>query len=282
MPAPIIAAVITAVVGAAVTGIGMAIEAGQRGEAQRIRQEVANKYGSEALAQLDKALVQEIPASALAGVVEDSTLRNAQLGVLRELENEYRTGGMSAADIASGRLVQQDAAATAAGQQANAEVMMARRGQQMNPALGAAMAAQSGQTAANAVGRAGMQLQADARLRALRALEGAGSLAGNIRGDDWRAMSAKAAAQDRLNEYNNEMGFRVQQYNNAMKQQDYDNRMQRLIAQGNARQGLASGYDAAGARASEGFGGLGQAVVKGGQAFASQKAYEEYLKNRGG
>lgn len=274
MPAPII---IAAAIAGAVSLIGAAIEAGQRGEAQRLRQEIADKYGNEAVAQLDQALVTEIPHSALAGVVEDRTLREAQLNTMNELRNVYDQEGMTGSDVAALRLVQQDAAQSAAQNQAGVEAMLARRGQ-AGGALSAVMAAQGGQTAANAVGRAGMQMHADARMRALRALEASGEMAGDIRSADWRSSSAKAAAQDQLNQYNNEHKFKVHAYNQGLKQQDYDNRMQRLIAQGNAKQGLAAGYDAAGARAAEGFGALGQGAVKTGQLI---QYYDDEEKKKG-
>lgn len=275
MPAPII---IGAIISAAVAGIGMAVEAGHRGEAQRIRKEVADRFGKEALAQLDQALLNEIPSSQLAGVVEDNALRDAQVRAMREFEDAYKKGGMTDSDVAALRLAQQDAAAMAGRNQKEIEASMAKRGQ-AGSGMSAALAAQAGQSAANATARAGAEMQASARLRALRSLESSANIGRGIRADDWRSASAKASAQDELNRYNNEVPFRRTQYNNSMAQQDYQFRMQRLTTQSNAELGHASGVEAAGVRANDAFAGFAQGVNSTGQYLDDIELQKQGLQN---
>ena len=109
--------------------------------------------------------------------------------------------------------------------------------------------------------RAGAEMQASARMRALQALEGMSNTARGIRADDWRSASAKAAAQDRLNEYNNEHKLKVKAFNNSVRQQRADNDWRKLVAQGNAEQGHATSIEGNAQRFNEGMGNLAQGTL---------------------
>lgn len=273
MAVPLIAAAISA----GVALIGEAIRAGKDAEAQKIRADIAAQYGPEILPQLDAVLMETIPRSELAGVVEDSALRGRGLDVLDRLEEEYRSGGMSEGDRAALGLVQRAASAEAGSANASLAQTMAARGIR-NSGLSAGLALQSSQNAANATALAGSNMAAQGRARALQALEAAGGLGRGMRADDWRAMSDKARAQDELNRFNSNAKFQTGLANNQVKQAGFANDMARRQAQANARLGEASGLQAQGADASRFWGGLGQ------MGLDTYNAYEEReaRKNRGG
>lgn len=272
MAIPIIAAAISA----GVALIGEAIRAGKDAEAQKIRADLAAQYGPEILPQLDSVLLETIPRSELANVIEDDALRGRGLDILDRLEEEYRTGGMTEGDRAALGLVQRAAAAEAGSANASLDQTMAARGIR-NSGLAAALATQSSQNATNATALAGSNMAAQGRMRAIQALEAAGGLGRGMRSDDWRAMSTKAGAQDELNRFNANAKFQTGLANNQVKQAAFNADMMRRQAQANARLGEASGLQQQGQDASRFWGGLGQ------MGLDTYNAYEEReARKRGG
>lgn len=272
MPAPLIAAAISA----GVALIGEAIRAGKDAEAQKIRADLAAQYGPEILPRLDSVLLETIPRSELAGIVEDDSLRASGRDVLAALEEEYANAGMTEGDREALSLAQRAAQNEAGSANASLAQTMAQRGIG-NSGLAAALSTQSAQNAANATALAGSNMAAQARGRALQALEAAGGLGRGIRADDWRAASAKASAQDELNRFNTNARFQTGLANNAVRQQGFSNDMARRAASDRARLGEAAGLEAQGADASRFWGGLAQAGLDTYNAYEDREA-----RKRGG
>jgi hypothetical protein len=144
-----------------------------------------------------------IDGSAFDSLSEDPATRMAQLSALSQMKEAASSGGMDlqsrvAQDQMINRSNQNDAANRAA-----ALNQMAMRGQASG---GGALAAQlsGAQSSAQANAMGGAQMASDARSRALQAMSAYGQQAGQIRGQDWSNASDKAAARDRINQFNSQ------------------------------------------------------------------------------
>ena len=239
----IIAAALSAGIGAVASLVGNLIASGDRAKAQQVREQFAAHYGDQALPQLDTVVAQKVGPTALAGIQEDPALRQTQTNTMRKLSDLYESGGMSNGDQAALELANNGANARASSDYQSLAQGLAARGQQMNPALAAAMGAQASGTAVNAVANNRYQAQADARNRALQALEQSGNMAGGIRSQDYGVASAQANAQDRINQFNATQSTNAANQNNANQLSAYQAWLQMMGQQENAINGVATGYD---------------------------------------
>lgn len=168
-------------------------------------------------------------------IKEDPALRGAQMKALQQLQDVANQGGMTAIDRArlndiNNGLNQQ--------QQARRQAMMtgaAQRGQ-MGSGLMYANMLGSEQAAAEAASQQGFNVQAEAQKRALEAMQNAGRLGGDIRGQDYGIARDRAGAQDRINQYNSELRNKMNQYNNDTLQQNMQNKMNLAGARTGLRQ----------------------------------------------
>lgn len=166
--------------------------------------------------------------SQVSQIQEDAQLREAQISALSELKKRGRAG-LTPEERAewnkSRQSVQKDLEAK--NQQIKQDLAM--RGQ---AGSGAEIAARllSSQEAADRASEEGDRISAAASARALQAISNAGSLGGDIRGQDFQIGSAKAGAADEFNRFNveNQIGREQrnvgarnmgQEYNLTNKQQ---------------------------------------------------------------
>lgn len=257
------AQLIAALIQAAISGIGMAIQTGQEQEALSLRKQMAAQFGDSILPVLDRAVAQQIGSSAYSRIVEDPSLRRTQMDTLRELENIYRNEGMSTADIAALQLQEDAVASRGLATGANISGDAARRGMG-GAGLNAASSAAAGQAATSGLAELGRGALKDARGRALQALEGGGRLAGSIRDSDYRRMSDAAAAQDRINLYDADQRNNTMLYNLGLTQQEFNNRMAQLQGKSNAQLGVASALEGNAARTGARFNTFGQQAMDAG------------------
>jgi hypothetical protein len=110
--------------------------------------------------------------------------------------------------------------------------------------LGAALAAQQGAAQANAMG--GLQAAADSRSRQLAALRDSGSLAAQVRGQDYGQASDLAGARDRVAEANTRNRQDVQGRNidrrMDARQQTINNQFRRVDGMAGARRNMSDYY----------------------------------------
>lgn len=231
-----------AIIAAAASLIGSLFGAGKDAEAAAIREQMLAQYGPEILPQLDQAVAEQNGGATLGNLTEDDSLRRKQLDALSELENVYRSEGMTSADRAAMDLAGDNVAAQAGARSAEYGQAMRQRGLQ-NSGLAAALNVQGQQTAANTLGGMSRANAVDARTRALRALESGAGLAGNIRSDDFRRQQALAEAQDRINLFNTGLRSDANNYNLGLSQQNFDNTMLLNQARTGAANGVATGYE---------------------------------------
>lgn len=248
-----IAAVIASVIGALVG-------AGQDAEAQRVRQEALDAYGPELLPHLERAEAQTIESTAFGQLQEDDSLRARQIATLAGLENVVESEGMTEADRAAAQLAYDDASGRTESSTRGIQNTMLERGQGGGPA-DFALQLQAAQGATNQAANMSRANTADARMRALRALEAGGELAGNVRGQDYRRLSDVAEAQDELNRFNAGQAAAAQAYNLGLPQQQFDNQMFMNNARANASNGVAAGYERGGQSARETGAGVGQGLI---------------------
>ena len=249
------AAIVAAVAGL----IGGLVSIGKDAEAQALRQRMADQFGPGILPHLDQAVAQHVQSAAPSAA--NDTGRSAQVDTLRELENEYQSGGMTRGDQAAydvaGRKVSQRAASDAG----NISADLARRGQ-TGSALGGVMASQSGQDSLEAL--AGLEAEAASagRGRAMSALQAKMGGAGALREGDLSV----ANATDTMNRFNAAGDMAAQMHNLAIPQQNFENTMAQRGAQNNALNGVAAGLDAQGNAIRQTAGGIGNAALSYGQA----------------
>ncbi len=133
--------------------------------------------------------------------LSDPTLRLAQMGALRQLQE---TGGAGGLDLGSRVALNQAAADTARRERGSREAILQQMAMRGAGGSGASLAAQlaNQQGAAERNAMSGEQAAADARARALAATAQSGELAGGIRGQDWGEASQRAGALDALSRFN--------------------------------------------------------------------------------
>ena len=251
--------------------IGRLVAQGDVDKANALRQKAVDQYGQNVLPQLDQQIARQQGATSYGQIQEDPTLRNAETSALSQLQDEYNQGGMTQADKSAMQLAESNAAGRAQSDYQSAANGMAARGQGNNPALMAALQSQVGASSAHAVGNMEAQSQIAARQRALQALEGSASLAGNIRGQDYRLSGDTASAQDRINQYNTSLQSGADQYNLHIPQQQYENQMGLDAARTAAMNAQANGYMASAGATEQTAAGVGNAITSGIAGYDSGK-----------
>lgn len=255
-----------ALIGAIIGLIGNLIGAGKDAEAQRIREMAAQEFGNDILPHIDKAIAQQVGKSAFETTAEDSTGRRAELDTLAQLDDAYRTGGSTNADLAAYDAARRKVSKAANSKSANASMVATARGQN-NTALGQVLAAQGSQDELEALASLDGDLANGARNRAQQALLAKGQMAGQVRGDDWRALSTKLSAADVANRFNATQRQQAELINQNLPQQQYNNRLALLQARNAARLGVAQGLEKQGADARQTAGGLGQGAISFGSSW---------------
>ncbi len=240
--------------------IGALIGSGEDAKAQQVRQDALDAYGPELLPHLEKAEAQELEGTAFSQLQEDGSLRSRQLQTLAGLENVVKNEGMTEADRAANQLAFNDASGRTESVTRGIENSMAQRGQTGGPA-DYALKLQAAQGSTNQAANMARANTGDARMRALRALESGGNLAGEVRGQDYRRLSDLAEAQDHSNQFNAGQRGAAQAYNLGIPQQEFDNEMLMNNARANASNGVAAGYERSGAAARETAAGVGQGFI---------------------
>ena len=237
--------------------IGLAMAQGNYEEAKRLQ-----ALGLEQLKGLDPESIGRIRAemgeSAFKNLTEPVEGRAAQLRALQRLE-AMSTGDDPESAAAYAR-AQAEAAANERGVRMAALQRLAQRG--VGATSGLALAAQqdAAQASTQTAATRDLEVAAEARRRALQAAGQITQAAGGLRGDDYRAASDRAKAQDIINQFN--AGQRLRQgeslYGAQERQADrlydaYGNQAKREEEEGGRKvatatamgKGLGAGGDAA-------------------------------------
>ncbi len=175
---------------------------------QQMGREAPNYYqDAPSIEQLTGRVATVDPAVGLQGdswmwdAYADQDSIDAQKAALSSLEGVYQAGGMTEADRANADMRMRRSAQAERGQREAVQSQMAQRGMGGSGAeLAGVLSAQQGMMNTNADYEA--QLQAEAQDRALRAMEGAGNLATNVRTGSWNEASTRADSQDSIDNFN--------------------------------------------------------------------------------
>ncbi len=185
-------------------------------------QQNMDEYGN-----IDPNVLKEVEAITQGGtefdkIKQDPSLRAAQMQALQQMQQVANEGGMTAIDRARLQGINNDINQQ---QQARRQAMMTQAAQrgQMGSGLMYANMLGSEQAAAEAAAQQGYQVQAEAQKRALDAMQRAGQLGGDIRGQDYGIARDRAGAQDRINQYNADLRNKMNQYNMDNRQRNYQN-----------------------------------------------------------
>lgn len=190
-------------IGGALGGlVGWLLSAKDREEEERIYEQMFaewNDINPEVRARLEETY--SLGPSAMDGVRADPTLRNNQLLAQEGLMEAGRSGGMDAGSRARLAQAQTQSARQEQGARLALQQQAQTRGQGNSlTSYATQLAAQQG--AAQRLGMESVQAAGDASERALAALAQGGTLAGQVRGQDFQEGAARATAQDRINEFN--------------------------------------------------------------------------------
>lgn len=210
--------------------VGMLGEAAAGVYATRILEDAQKKYGDVSLPTLERVTAEVIPQMQL-----DPSLRDAQSYSLGKMREGIDRGGFTIQQEAAMNRAQNMAAQRAQGEKAaNMERMAARgiggSGAELAMALGA------GQAEADRNSQAGLDIGAQAQAQWADWVRQQAALAGGMRSQDLGEQEAMAA----INRFNAGQRTGAASYNNALAQQDYNNRV------GKADRGYSFAQDRAG------------------------------------
>ena len=265
--------IFAAAIAAAAALIGAAISANQQDKANAIRAQLAQQFQNVPLPTIDKMIAQKLPPESAAAYTKVTQASQAQGDVLGKYMGEVNAQGETADDRASYMRMQNAAAGSGNSAQGAVERNMATRGLG-GSGMSFALQQQGAQGAINAANSSGVQEAADARGRYMSALQGAGQLAGQIRGQDTEALKA----QDAINEFNARQQQDADQRNQMIPQQNYDNAMSKQTAVANEGNGVAAGYERGAGQTMQTAGGIGQAAITAGAAYDQ---YGNPIKKKG-
>ncbi len=251
----------------------------QEDRARRELEKLRDEYGDIDLPEYLELAFEQLGPSALEGVQSDAQSTAAQRAALERLR-QLSQGGPDAQFDADFYDAQSRANLNESRQRAGILDRAASMGALTG---GQAMAAQlaSQQGAANRLASDSRELAAERQRRAYQALRDQGSLAGQMRGQQWGEDAQRAQARDAIARQNAALRQQTHQYNNDLRSRGYQDAMQRQ----NARAGVTG--DIAGSHRNQGryaqqFGQQSTDVVNTvGQAFTGQMEHDQYGKKGG-
>lgn len=254
--------IFAAAIAAAAALIGALVSSGQEDKANAIRQKLAAQFQDIPLPTIDKAIAQKLPPDSADRYTKMTAATQAQGDVLQKYMGEVNAQGETADDRAGYLRMQNEASGIANSAQGAVQRNMASRGL---GGSGLSFALQQGgaQNAVNAANASGVKEASDARGRYMQALQGAGQLAGQIRGQDFEGLKA----QDAINEFNARAQADADAANRAIPQQNFDNSMSKQAGVANAQNGVAAGYERSAGATRQTAGGIGQAAITAGAAY---------------
>ena len=232
---PITISLIAAGGGALLSLLGNAIAAGDEAKARQALQQIAQQYGPDYAAKIQSIHAPQLGPTAMEGLQQNQTGRNAQLKALGSLEDIVNSGGMTAGDRAA--LAEAENAAAAMLQM------------------------QAGQEGANALGSMANQAAMAAQQRRLAAIEQMGGLGGQLSQQDWNVQSDQARAHDAMSQWNANMSWQAQQERDNLE-------AQRLAGLANAQRDVAGSYRDSAQATRQAWGGAGNAVGTAGSGYA--------------
>lgn len=251
-----------AVIAAAAALIGAAIAAGNDAAARSVREKIAARFGDVALPHLDAVVAQKLPAGAAARYEEVTKSTTAQGDALSAYGDEVHARGETPEDRAAYLRAQNMAGGVENSGRSAVLRALSARGLE-NSGLSSALQMDNAQAATNRATNAGVEAAGHSRARYLQALQGYGSLAVQMRGQELSALKS----QDDINMFNSRQQSEADRYNANLAQRNFDNKMAKMSAQANAENGVANDYDRAADASRQTAGGIGNAAITMGATY---------------
>lgn len=238
--------------------IGSIASAGDRKRQNALEQMALDRYG-----RISEPILKELQAQLVStgdwdNLPSDFGNKGARDEAISRIMEEGTSGGMDPQSRLALEEGRQAAAAQESRGRANVRQEAQRRGMGgLGEFLGQMSAQQAG---AQSASLSGMHAAADARDRALQALEQGGNMAAQAEGQDFGRASRIAAERSAIARYNADMGMRAQEGNNAISQQRFGNTMQLANAQAGAMQRRADQFGRNANRTASQWAGIGSGV----------------------
>lgn len=177
-------------------------------EIDRLLQESQDEYGNIDLPKLEGL----VKGTAYENVTEDPAMRGAQTSAINSLRRRADEGGLAIEDRASLAESMNEVGAQDAGRRNAIKSSFDRRGAGGSGTAYAAQLQNSADATEQSANNA-LQIHGDASRRAIQSLRESSGIAGDVRGQDYRAQSDKAQARDRVSEFNSGLQERFGQNN---------------------------------------------------------------------
>ena len=197
-----------------------------------------SKYVQSGVLTPEQAETEMLKSSAFNDIVSDPSLAGAQKQALSSMQNVAKSGGLTAIDKAQLQDItnqqNQDARSR------NESVMQGARERGMGGSdISTVNQLMNEQGAADRASRQGTDVAAQAQVRALQAMQAAGSTAGTIRGQDYAEQAKKAEAENAIDLFNKQTLNQTNAYNveNANKAQAANLANAQAIANANTATG---------------------------------------------
>jgi len=205
-------------------GLGYLFSRGDRKKADALEQLAMQQYGEISVPVLKELQAQLISSGQWDALPSDFGNKNARDEAISRLMEVGESGGMDSQSV----LAQEQARQSAAAQEARGRASVRQEAQRRGMGGAGEFIGQLGaqQAGAQSAALAGMQNAASARDRALQALMQGGSMAGQAEAQDFNRAATINRERDALARYNADMSMRVQEGNNALRQQGFGNNMQ--------------------------------------------------------
>ena len=224
---------------------------------------------------LDRLVAQKLGPEELLKYQRVTKPMQTQSDVLDKWLAEVNAKGETPEDRAAYLRMGQEASGLASGASSAIQRGMNARGLS-GSGMEFALQEQGAQSAVNRANATGIEAAAAARGRYMDALRAAGGLSGQMRGQELESMGA----QDAINMFNARAQSEADKYNASLAQQEFDNEMSKLSAESNAKSGVASDYDRAGANTRTTSGGIANTVNTLGQ-YEPKKKKNPYAGSAG-
>jgi len=240
---------VPSILGTAGSVVGKVVGDSQKAEADKKALEMmlraAQNFEYLPIPENENITPEQYAGTLLSGEGPQAPDKTKQLELLRALEKEYATGGMTKADDAALTKIQNESARNLSSRMGQLRNNLSSRGMS-NSGMDAMLALQAAQNYNSSANEASNSYMADARMRALRALESSAAGNENMMNMDYRTSSDKtrsaadrARAQDAINMANSGMRYQAQLANNQARQQKFANQLQLANARAGALEGNA-------------------------------------------
>lgn len=280
--------------------VGYAANQQQQAKRQQLLQAAMDAYKNQDLPKLEQMVAEQVPPSAFEALKIDPEALAAQKETLANYNDVISGNGLAAEDRAAINRVGNEVDRAGRGARAGIRQTMQSAGTLGSGQDVAAQLAQ-GQDANDRLAQAGLDEKSLALKNRLAAISGKGSLAGQMRSQDFSEKAAKASAIDTTNRMNAQFRQGANAYNAGIPQTLYEDQLQKLQGQTGAGAPLASFYNEQGQTAqalaggvgrtfnemSAGSGGAGSAAGGGGDYAGPvpttdeyDEAMRQYLKSR--